>query len=218
MKKNKELVFQVCINLNSILLRVLKQSEQILEQIDIIKTRDAFNQVTRGIEAEQASDFAPTKISIQNIKEIEEEIKDFLVKKNKVVKDGLKNLINFIDALTKLSFIEIPLDKDEDVLDIFESINNRGKKLSLSDIIRFRTIKEYADNPTMQEKVAKNWNQIFLYSESFQATRTVQLGTFSLDVFFERYINAIAHKDSGYTENSERMIVLHNTSCQTDEV
>jgi len=177
------------------------------EQIDTIKTRDGFNQTSRGIEAEHGSDFAPTKISInQNIKEIEEVIKGFLVKRNKVVKNGLKNLIDFITALTKLSFIEIPLNKDEDVLDIFESINNRGKKLSLSDIIRFRTIKEYADNPTMQEKVAKDWNQIFLYSGKLSSNQDGAIRYFSsLDVFFERYINAIAHKDSGYTENSERI-------------
>ena len=177
------------------------------EQIENIKTRDSFKQITPGIEAAQDSDFAPTKISInQNIKEIEKEIKGFLVKQNEVIKDGLINLISFVEALTKLSFIEIPLDKGEDVLDIFESINNRGKKLTLSDIIRFRTIKEYAENPTKQMEVAKNWNQIFLYSGKLSSNQDGATRYFaSLDVFFERYINAIAHKDSGYTENSERI-------------
>ena len=63
------------------------------------------------------------------------------------IRRNLKKLFELIKALLSLSFIEIPLNKDEDVVDIFESINNRGKKLTLSDIIRFRTIKANTGNP-----------------------------------------------------------------------
>ena len=42
--------------------------------------------------------------------------------------DGLINLNNFTKFyLTRLYFIHIPLKDKNDVLDIFESINNRGK-------------------------------------------------------------------------------------------
>ena len=63
--------------------------------------------------------------------------------------------------LEKNYFIHIPLKEQNDVLDIFESINNRGKKLNLSDNLRFITVKSFIDEPVKQENVNKEWSKLY---------------------------------------------------------
>ena len=178
-----------------------------IEQLTVIKSREDFEKSGHSLKAEEGDDFAPTLISINdNVSAINERIRSFLIKKNKPVKDGLIDLIKFVRVLLALTFIEIPLNKDEDVVDIFESINNRGKKLTLSDIIRFRTIKAYTGDLKKQEDVSKTWSEIFRYSSKLSSKNDKTKRYFStLDTFFERFINAIAQSNGGYTENSQRI-------------
>lgn len=151
-------------------------------------------------------DFAPTLISLnRNIDAINKHIKGILLENNKVRKNGLDRLNRFINALLSLTFIEIPLDKSEDVVDIFESINNRGKRLTLSDIIRFRSIKEYSGDKERQEKLAVLWNEIFRYASKLSKGVNSKKYFSNLDVFFERYINSISQTNAGYTENGDRI-------------
>ena len=184
-----------------------KSLNEFLEGITKIETRTDFENSMRGVRAEEGDEFAPTLFAINvNISWIEESIKKILVQNDQVVKDGFKKLFEFIEALLSLTFIEIPLNKDEDVVDIFESINNRGKKLTLSDIIRFRTIKAYAGNPKQQEIIGKKWSEIFRYSNKLSSGKHKYKKYFtSLDNYLERHINALAISNSGYTDNNERI-------------
>ena len=206
-KKAKDLEVRQNMFQNSTHQKAQKSLNEFLEGISKINTRENFENSVRGVRAEEGDEFAPTLISINhNISWIEENIKGILVHKNQVVKDGLILLFEFIQALLSLTFIEIPLNKDEDVVDIFESINNRGKKLTLSDIIRFRTIKAYTGNIEQQESIAKKWGEIFRYSNKLSSGKHKYKKYFSsLDNYLERHINALSLSNAGYTDNNERI-------------
>ncbi len=111
--------------------------------------------------------------------------------------------------LTELYFIHIPLREKNDVLDIFESINNRGKKLNLTDTIRFITIKSYVNDEIRQNKVNNEW------SKFYKNVQCLNKYFNDSDVFLERYINSIAAetdengkespKKNGYTKDFDRI-------------
>ena len=158
------------------------------------------------VRVSSAQDFEPTLKSInENLQEIQNRIKKILVENNKPIQDGLVDLLDFAESLLNLTFLEIPLNSKEDILDIFESINNRGKKLSLSDIIRFRSLKEYAYDSHIQDEIGKKWNDIFKYSGKLSSGNGSSKFFNSLDVFLERFINALSLENNGYTEQNDRI-------------
>ena len=71
----------------------------------------------------------------------------------------LKDLFNCL--LFKCWFIEIPLKHDDFSILIFESINNRGKQLTLIDKLRFRTLILCKDTSKKQE-LKSLWTILFL--------------------------------------------------------
>lgn len=133
----------------------------------------------------------------KNINIIERELGKILREKNEI------QIIRFIDTLlNNLIFIEVPLYSSKNILDIFESLNNRGKSLSLSDLIRFITLKSSFDKPDLYEKIEKDWYEIYEVVEKI----IKKYGFFKdLDEFLERFINSISTTTNGYTTNHSRI-------------
>ena len=106
--------------------------------------------------------------------------------------NGLEDLNAFTDFfLNKLYFIHIPLKEKNDVLDIFESINNRGKKLNLTDTLRFISIKSYINDENKQKQLDNEW------SSFYKSVQSLNKYFNDSDVFLERYINSIVKTEDG---------------------
>ena len=113
---------------------------------------------------------------------------------------GLVFLDKFLKhLLEKNYFIHIPLKEQNDVLDIFESINNRGKKLNLSDNLRFITVKSFIDDPVKQKNVNIEWSKLYKNVQKWDVFFK------DSDSFLERYINSIANTANGYTNDHDRL-------------
>ena len=163
----------------------------------------------RDLNTSSSNDFQITKKTLnQNISLIYDYFEGLLKKGNKSLGyEGAANGIVLINHITKfitrrLYFIHIPLVEKNDILDIFESINNRGKKLNLTDIIKFKTIKSYINESAEQEKVNNEWSKLYKRIETLS-------GVFKdSDDFLEKYINCIGNSPNGYTTNSKRLEVF----------
>lgn len=118
--------------------------------------------------------------------------------------DGLYKVVQFATYVLKnLIFIEIPLQSKSDVLDIFETLNNRGKKLKLADILRFKSLK--SANAEEANELEKLWSEIFYYAGLLSSNK---FGFFKdLDAFLERFINSISEDNlsNGYTDDASRV-------------
>ena len=144
------------------------------------------------------NEFLQTK---RNITKNMEFVNKYLKEKFIDESNGFKLLNNFINTLLNSTYlIQIPLYIKSSVLDIFESINNRGKRLRLSDTLRFKSIKSYSDIEDKLKKISSEWHQIY---KSLDDNNVKQLFSNS-DEFFERYLNARADKSNGYTSDSAR--------------
>jgi len=157
---------------------------------------------------DESNQFYPTLKTInRNIQFINGYLKNILIDEQGETKvNGLTKLNDFASALLrKITFLEIPLNKSADVLDIFESINNRGKRLTLSDLIRFRTIKKFNSDDEKRVDIEKKWNEIFKYSSELSDKNGSNFFFKSLDVFLQRFINSISFEAGGYTEDTDRL-------------
>ena len=153
----------------------------------------------RTLAFSQSHKYAPTYVSInQNIEVIYKRLTKTLKGKDGIIKI---NDIAF-QILYRLFFIQIPLQSKSDVLDIFETINNRGKRLTLSDLIRFRTLKFSDEN--VSSEIQEKWSEIFQISGKLSNSKTKNKFFTDLDVFLERFINSISTGD-GLTDNSSRL-------------
>jgi len=162
---------------------------------------------------DESNQFYPTLKTInRNIEAINDFLKTILIDELGETKvNGLTRLNDFaLTLLRKITFLEIPLNKSADVLDIFESINNRGKKLTLSDLIRFRTIKKCNSNDDKRDEIEKKWNEIFKYSSELSDKNGSNFFFKSLDVFLQRFINSISSEAGGYTEDADRLAAFDN--------
>ena len=155
----------------------------------------------KDISATKNDEFLPTLQNLNtNINWIYNKYEGILSKKN-----GLKKLNLFINHLiSHTDIIQVPLKSSEDILDIFESINNRGKQLNLSDLIRFKTLSKISseeENSELYKKIQQKWHSIFRMSQAL-----VNKGIFdNLNEFLERFINSISDTKSGYTSDSKRI-------------
>ena len=121
----------------------------------------------RDLDTSESNDFQITKKTLnENISIIYEYFENLIDNGKEDLGEGAANGIYLLNQftdfiITRLYFIHIPLVEKNDILDIFESINNRGKKLNLTDIIKFKTIKDYINDETKQKKVNSEWSKLY---------------------------------------------------------
>ena len=99
---------------------------------------------------------------IENMKHIKEYFKTKVDEYKGYAKIDYLN--SFCDKLlNKLWLIEIPLKKELSSIKIFESINNRGKALTLIDKFRYRTLidKSIYGNKDKINEISKKWSEIY---------------------------------------------------------
>ena len=98
---------------------------------------------------------------------------------------GHIHLKNYIEHLLDgLWLIEIPFNSDDDILKVFEAMNNRGLGLSLSDKMRFKTISK-TGNGLERETISKTWGDIYQACEHLESN---SLFTGGVDEFLEVYL------------------------------
>jgi hypothetical protein len=99
--------------------------------------------------------------------------------------EGHTNLKNYIEHLLDgLWLIEIPFNSDDDILKVFEAMNNRGLGLSLSDKMRFKTISN-TDSGRERETISQTWGMIYQACENLQSKDLFSGG---VDEFLEVYL------------------------------
>ena len=89
------------------------------------------------------------------------------------IKNKLHDIFFISDFTTKLLerlwVIEVPLMSENTSIRIFESLNNRGKPLTLIDKFRYRTLihESIIHDPSKSEKISKKWTDIYtLFSQT----------------------------------------------------
>ena len=149
------------------------------------------------LKASSEDKYAPTLINLNlNLNYIYKYLKGVLESV-----DGLEKICELgFQIINNLMFIKIPLFKKGDVLDIFETLNSRGKSLALTDLIRFKTLKNLDE--IKSEKVEKKWADIFFYSGLISS----RFGFFKdTDVFIERFINSFSDESDGVKNDKDRI-------------
>jgi len=109
---------------------------------------------------------------------------------NSSISQKLEELYNFIESLlTKCWLIEIPMQNHHDSIQIFESINNRGKSLTLVDKIQYKSIIKISSDKL--SILRKKWKDIYSGLISLEAEGDIK----SEDDFFKVFINSMAGDD-----------------------
>lgn len=102
----------------------------------------------------------------------------------------LDELYDFIECLlTKCWLIEIPMQNHHDSIQIFESINNRGKSLTLVDKIQYKSIIKIS--PDKLPLLRKKWKSVYSGLIALESEGDIK----SEDDFFKVFINSISGDD-----------------------
>jgi hypothetical protein len=102
----------------------------------------------------------------------------------------LDELYNFIESLlTKCWLIEIPMQNHHDSIQIFESINNRGKSLTLVDKIQYKSIIKIS--PDKLPLLRNKWKSVYSGLIALESEGDIK----SEDDFFKVFINSISGDD-----------------------
>lgn len=170
-----------------------------------------------GIRVTGSEPLGPTLSRLnENYSVIKDEIKRWVEEPKGGSKkiSSLKDLSGFVDhVLFDVVLINVPLYQKNSVLEIFESLNNRGKSLNLVDIIRFKCLKAYSDDAQKLSKMEEDWGTIYEVADriSLNGSGGYKKPLFpSTKVFLERFINSISDKDGGYTDNKSRIEAFEN--------
>lgn len=168
-----------------------------IENMDRVKDKKSYksNSALRNM---RSSKFALTKERInKNLVVIQDRIEKRASDLDGLVK--INELINCI--LNRLYIINVPLYKSSSVLEIFETLNNRGKPLNLTDLLRFRSLVDTTDEGD-KNRIEIMWHEIF---EVHQNLEKVGLFKGGMNDFFEKYINSISDKSGGFTKDQDRL-------------
>jgi hypothetical protein len=126
-----------------------------------------------------------------SINTIRQFLKDnYLSFTNYTLTQNLTSLYNFVECLlTKCWLIEIPMQNHHDSIQIFESINNRGKSLTLVDKIQYKSIINIS--PNNLDTLRGKWKLIYSGLLTLEADGDIK----SEDDFFKVFINSINGDD-----------------------
>jgi len=132
-----------------------------------------------------AETIANTIFTVQNF--LKENYLDF---SKTSISDNLRSLYKFIDCLlTRCWLIEIPMQNHHDSIQIFESINNRGKSLTLVDKIQYKSIIKIS--PEKLGLLRNKWKRVYSGLMALDAEGDIK----SEDDFFKVFINSIGGDD-----------------------
>ena len=75
---------------------------------------------------------------------------------------GIEKLNKFLKALLHQCWIiEVPLFEEDSSIQIFESLNNRGKSLTLSDKLRYKCLINCQNDDQYREELKMQWKKIY---------------------------------------------------------
>lgn len=98
--------------------------------------------------------------------------------------NGLEKILRYGEHLLYgLWIIEIPFNQDNDILKVFEAMNNRGLGLSLSDKMRFLIISQSSSEN--REAIRQYWGNLYKACESFAVSKLFR----DIDEFLEVYLS-----------------------------
>jgi hypothetical protein len=121
--------------------------------------------------------------------------KTFFDKKNST-EIGFQKFYDFVNALLhKCWLIEIPLQSHEDSIQIFESLNNRGKQLSLVDKLRYKSIITVDNTIVSDLRIA--WKKVYAGLNFMEEEKYIK----TEDDFFKVFFNSINGHD--YTKEDQ---------------
>jgi uncharacterized protein with ParB-like and HNH nuclease domain len=149
--------------------------------------RKEFNEKINKIRTEGSISAGTILKSITTIRDF---ISDNFIKNEKDSITNLTSFYDFIDALVnKCWLIEIPLQSHNDSIQIFESLNNRGKRLTLVDKLRYKSIISCTNDAV--NEVRNKWKEVysglnFLVDNGFVKNE---------DDFFKVFFNSIKGDD-----------------------
>jgi uncharacterized protein with ParB-like and HNH nuclease domain len=128
-----------------------------------------------------------------------------------VFPENMENINSFIEALLfHCWLIEIPIKEDEYSINIFESINNRGRKLTLVDKLRFRTL-ILARLSTSRDKIKSLWKEVFSDLERMQSFNFIK----DEEDFFKVLVNSLS--GHGFTKESDMLEYFEMNNFKSDD-
>gem|GEM_PF-2112634 len=135
--------------------------------------------------------------------------KDILGKYDSSI-EKLEAFCDYMEALLKRCWlIEIPLKHDDNSIQIFESINNRGKKLSLLDKLRYKSLIKCSDS--IREEIKKEWKKTFVGLENLDEWGFIK----NEDDFFKVLFNSI--KGDDITSENEFIEIYEKLYLTSDD-
>jgi uncharacterized protein with ParB-like and HNH nuclease domain len=180
--------------------------ESITSQEDYDKDRKSFFKKLDSAKSNGSKTAGNIKDSIKTITDF---IDTEIFKKKSNPSDNLELFCDFMDALlVRCWLIEIPLKHDDNSIQIFESINNRGKQLSLLDKLRYKSLILCTDS--IRSEIKKEWKKVFIGLENLDNWGFIK----NEDDFFKVLFNSINGDD--ITSESE-FITLYEEKFLKDD-
>tara|TARA_R110001632_G_scaffold51236_2_gene127430 strand:- start:1022 stop:3076 length:2055 start_codon:yes stop_codon:yes gene_type:complete len=204
---NKIPVFETEEQLKEIFKTYILEFSDIENYQHLKKRRKEFNDRIKQIKVEGSISAGTILESIATIREF---IKQNFINNDKNSIDNLKSFYDFIDALVnKCWLIEIPLQSHNDSIQIFESLNNRGKPLTLVDKLRYKSIIS-CSNDSISE-IRNKWKEVysglnFLVDNKFVKTE---------DDFFKVFFNSI--KGDDFTKEDDFITLFETLYLERDK-
>ena len=134
--------------------------------------------------------------------------------KEQIFKDaspqGFEHMFNFIDALlSKCWLIEIPLKQHSESIQIFESLNNRGKSLTLVDKLRYKSI--VATSKENLNVIRNKWKTVYSALNFHNDEKYFK----NEDDFFKVFFNSIRGDD--FTREGQFMEIFSEIFLKSDK-
>jgi len=180
-------IFETENQLRSIFKKYIIDLNDIEDSKDLKTKRSNFHERVSKIRLEGSISAGTILTAIEVVRDF---FKREFISDSKNVERNFENFYKFIDALVNRCWlIEIPLQTHEDSIQIFESLNNRGKSLTLVDKLRYKSI--VSSSRKILDEVRDKWKRIysglnFLIDSDFVKNE---------DDFFKVFFNSINGDD-----------------------
>lgn len=131
----------------------------------------------------------PIKI-FENAKLIREYLHKEFVNSSEEYEEKQRKLISFMEStMDKLWLIETPLTDEQEVVNFFEGINNRGKGLTITDKLKY---KSFTSQPEENWRVlTEKWKMIYSGLEFLETKNYIK----DEDDFFKVFFNSLGKED-----------------------